>query len=321
MRCELRCIVALAAALWLVSAATAQPSRIEITPEHVLSINGKPTFTIGFTLPPFPEALGRTANSHWRSSAMPAPSSSAPGRWLTPAVHGTAAGTMLGLPAKRRISTQRPARECTVCHRSRNCRRSGRRSAKGSETPPGHPPFQRSSWSRRVEAADEPQWGKEPVAPLVRAYDIIHEEDPNHPVWIVQAPRGSVEELRPYNAAYDIGGVDIYPIGYPPGGHVVAAEPNKRISMVGDYTRKMLRVVDGRKPIWLTLQIAWSGVARPGKTLRFPTFPEQRFMTYEAIINGARGLVYFGGGLPTTLSEDDREYRWNWTYWDRVLRR
>ena len=60
-------------------------------------------------------------------------------------------------------------------------------------------------------------------------------------------------------------------------------------------------------------------MARLGKTLRFPTFPEQRFMTYEAIINSARGLVYFGGGLPTTLSEDDREYGWNWTYWDRVL--
>ena len=188
---------------------------------------------------------------------MPAPSSSAPGRWLTPAVHGTAAGTMLGLPAKRRISTQRPARECTCMPSLKEL------SAVGAVAP------QKAAKLRRVirrfrdhpglgvwKGADKPQWGKEPVAPLVRAYDIIHEEDPNHPVWIVQAPRGSVEELRPYNAAYDIGGVDIYPIGYPPGGHVVAAEPNKRISMVGDYTRKMLRVVDGRKPIWLTLQIA-----------------------------------------------------------------
>ena len=82
----------------------------------------------------------------------------------------------------------------------------------------------------------------------------------------------------------------------------------------------MLEVVDGRKPIWLTLQIAWSGVAKRGKTLRFPTLPEQRFMTYEAIINGARGIIYFGGNLPQTLSERDKPYGWNWTYWDRVLR-
>ena len=46
------------------------------------------------------------------------------------------------------------------------------------------------------KGADEPQWGKIPVPALVRAYKIIHEEDPNHPVWIVHAPRGTVEELR-----------------------------------------------------------------------------------------------------------------------------
>ena len=40
---------------------------------------------------------------------------------------------------------------------------------------------------------------------------IIHEEDPNHPLWIVHAPRGTVEELRAYDATYDIGGVDILP--------------------------------------------------------------------------------------------------------------
>ena len=37
------------------------------------------------------------------------------------------------------------------------------------------------------KGADEPQWGKIPVAAVERAYQIIHEEDPNHPVWIVHA--------------------------------------------------------------------------------------------------------------------------------------
>jgi hypothetical protein len=72
--------------------------------------------------------------------------------------------------------------------------------------------------------------------------------------------------------------------------------------------------------VWFTLQVAWSGVTGEGKTLRFPTFHEQRFMTYEAIINGARGLVYFGGSLPMTLAEEDKPYGWNWRYWRRVLR-
>jgi hypothetical protein len=43
-------------------------------------------------------------------------------------------------------------------------------------------------------------------------------------------------------------------------------------------------------------------------------------MTYQAIINGARGLIYFGGNLPSTLPERDRQFGWNWTYWQRVLR-
>jgi hypothetical protein len=154
----------------------------------------------------------------------------------------------------------------------------------------------------------------------MRAYHIIHEEDPNHPVWIVQAPRGTVEELKAYDTTYDIGGVDLYPVSYPPGRHLPESDTNREISVIGDYTRKMLRVTEDRKPIWFTLQIAFSGTVPPKHPLRFPTFPQQRFMTYQAIINGARGLIYFGGSLPPTLSERDRPYGWNWTYWERVLR-
>ncbi len=98
------------------------------------------------------------------------------------------------------------------------------------------------------------------------------------------------------------------------------SDKNRDISVIGDYTQKMLRVTDGRKPIWFTLQIAFSGTSGRKHPQRFPTFPQQRFMTYQAIINGARGLVYFGGGLRGTIPERDRPFGWNWTYWERVLR-
>ena len=58
---------------------------------------------------------------------------------------------------------------------------------------------------------DEPQWGGTPVEPMVRAYKIIKELDPNHPVGLTHAPRGTVEQLRPYGAATDIFLLDIYP--------------------------------------------------------------------------------------------------------------
>jgi hypothetical protein len=147
--------------------------------------------------------------------------------------------------------------------------------------------------------------------------NILHELDPNHPIWLVQAPRGTVASLKRYDAGWDVGGIDIYPVSYPPGVHSV--EKNKELSMVGDFTR-MMKQVAGAKPFWMTLQIAFSGVVKPGRTLRFPTFPDQRFMAYEAIINGARGLVYFGGGSPKTLNDRDKPLGFNWTYFDRVMR-
>jgi hypothetical protein len=69
-----------------------------------------------------------------------------------------------------------------------------------------------------------------------------------------------------------------------------------------------------------TLQVAWSGVAKPGKTLRMPAFPQERYMTYQAIINGARSLGFYGGNIPDCWSTADAALGWNWTYWNKVLK-
>jgi len=142
-----------------------------------------------------------------------------------------------------------------------------------------------------------------------------------HPVWITQAPRfrgGTIESLRQYDPTYDIGAFDIYPVSYPPGIH--GNLPNKNISVVGDYANLMREVTGGAKPFWMVLQICWSGVSMPGKTLRFPTFPEERYMTYQSVINGARGLVYFGGNIEACLNDRDKELGWNWTFYYKVLK-
>jgi hypothetical protein len=165
---------------------------------------------------------------------------------------------------------------------------------------------------------DEPEWGKVAVERVARFYKIVKELDPKHPVWLAQAPRGTVESLKRYDPFYDIGGMDIYPIGYPPGTHSVL--PNKNISMVGDHADIVRAFMAPGKPFWMTLQIAWSGVTKPGKTLRFPTFPEERFMSYQSIIHGANGLIYFGGNLAETLNDRDRPLGWNWTFYERVLK-
>src|SRR5205085_3095905 len=37
-------------------------------------------------------------------------------------------------------------------------------------------------------------------------------------------------------------------------------------------------------------------------------------------INGARGVVFFGGHIAHCLSPADASLGWNWTFWDDVLR-
>jgi hypothetical protein len=168
------------------------------------------------------------------------------------------------------------------------------------------------------KGADEPDWTGVPPEQTRRAFEIVRQVDPDHPVWIVQGPRGTVESMRQYLSSCDITGADIYPVSYPPGTHSLLK--NKEISLVGDHTRIMTEVTQGKMPVWMVLQIAFSGTIRPGKTLRMPTFVEERFMTYQAIINGARGIIYFGGHLPGAMTERDAKLGWNWRFWQRVLR-
>jgi hypothetical protein len=167
--------------------------------------------------------------------------------------------------------------------------------------------------------ADEAWWGRVPVADLERGYKVIKKHDPNHPIVQTHAPRGTITNLQPYNVAADILALDIYPIGYPPGTHSLLT--NKEISMVGDYAQFLSKIANHQKPFWIIEQIAWSGVIPPKKALRFPTFAEERFMAYQAIINGASGLMFFGGNIAATLNPQDAALGWNWTFWDTVLKR
>jgi hypothetical protein len=85
-----------------------------------------------------------------------------------------------------------------------------------------------------------------------------------------------------------------------------------------------MKEASGGKPVWMTLQIAWSGIApskdAPGAVPRFPSLPQERFMAYQAIVHGARGLIFFGGHMTEVCTPDDAAAGWNWTFWRQVLR-
>jgi len=157
-------------------------------------------------------------------------------------------------------------------------------------------------------------------AGLVRAYKRLKQVDSSHPVVITQAPVGTVAQLTPYRPAFDITGADIYPVSYPPGKH--AGRRARDIGIVGAITQKMVQAAGG-KPVWMTLQVAWSGVIpspqHPNNVPRFPTLQQERFMAYQAIVHGARGLSFFGGHLTQIARPADAQLGWNWTFWSQVL--
>lgn len=283
---------------------------VQIRPDGVFEFDGKPAFPIGFTTAPAPFAKAPSGPSGYRelaSNGVAFNRCGISGKW-GPASE-KAFDSMLDSSAKAGLLCAIYIPELSVIQPGDTAKESELRRVVNKYK--RHPAV--AFW----KGADEPEWGKVPVADLQAFYRIVHELDPNHPVWITQAPRGTLQSLKTYAPVYDVGAMDVYPVSYPPGVHSDIA--NKNLSMVGDYAA---RIADagGSKPFWMVLQICFSGVTKPGRTLRFPTFAEQRYMSYQSIIAGARGLLYFGGNVEACWNDRDRALGWNWSFYNKVLK-
>ena len=125
----------------------------------------------------------------------------------------------------------------------------------------------------------------------------LREIDPHHPLWMNHAPCNSLEQLTAFSVGADIVGCDIYPVlDFPQtpwdfSGYLLGA--------VGHFTHRMSLCAPG-KPIWMVLQGFGYDDLGDGPLLvttrgsRRPTPKEVRFMTYDAIVRGARAVLYWG---------------------------
>jgi|GEM_PF-4514678 len=139
-------------------------------------------------------------------------------------------------------------------------------------------------------SVDEPCWGGKDLEPIQQLYQQHKAFDPYHPVWLNEAPRNEIFDIKPYSNACDIYGCDIYPV---PDGNGHSALPNQFISSVGDYTRRMCTVIDNRKPVWMALQaFAWGSLF--GNKREFPTLEQMRFMTYDTYLSGGKAATFWG---------------------------
>jgi hypothetical protein len=130
-------------------------------------------------------------------------------------------------------------------------------------------------------------------------------------LWVtVQAPRAGVWSLSPYSEVSDVHGVNHYPIA------IGDSDPN--LAEVGSWTN-VLRWATPNRAVWTTLQICWSWSYDAAGNVALPTFEQERFMVYDAILNGARAIAFYGGQNPRCWGQLDAAGGWNWTFWERVL--
>ena len=133
---------------------------------------------------------------------------------------------------------------------------------------------------------------------IAQTCNLIHDIDPQHPVWQNHAPRNSIRTLQIFNQQIDMVGCDIYPAPFAAAGHSDLKDVS--LSAVGAYTDRMRTGAPG-KAIWMVLQgFGWSEIEESIRNApdpekgRHPDYHESRFMAYDALVHGANAILYWG---------------------------
>lgn len=143
-------------------------------------------------------------------------------------------------------------------------------------------------WKQTDNAVDYSQKQASEIVPKMReAARMVRELDSrNRPIWVNEAIRSDLIYVRQYLEFVDITGCDYYPIKI----------DERPIYRMGTVTDRWMQVGQG-KPVWMVLQaFAWSelGDYYGVKETAYPTFTESRFMAYDSIAHGAKGILYWG---------------------------
>ncbi len=116
---------------------------------------------------------------------------------------------------------------------------------------------------------------------------LLHDLDPDHPVWHVMDKEYKV---RPLLGAYDVLGMDPYPVG------LERRQPERsQMNRPSMDIRSARSATYDAVPIWQVVQAfnwAWDGRWKD-ESQRFPTQEEISSMTWQAIAAGANGIVYY----------------------------
>jgi beta-glucanase (GH16 family) len=126
------------------------------------------------------------------------------------------------------------------------------------------------------------------ISELQAMYDTIKAEDSVNPVmqllFRLHDP-SPLTDPRKYVSSTDILAADPYPIGL--------GRPYT-IETVSDWTRKLVAAADGKKGVWMVAQaFARNFDPPPNMSEIAPTPAEMRNMSYQMLINGANGVLFW----------------------------
>jgi hypothetical protein len=143
-------------------------------------------------------------------------------------------------------------------------------------------------WRQTPAAVAYAQEQAEAIIPNIRAgIELVRRLDPhNRQFWINEALQSDAKYVRQYLDSIDITGCDLYPVKH----------DDRRVPRMGPATDRWMQLGKG-KPVWMVLQaFSWSELGDYyGETVAaYPTFSESRFMAYDVIAHGARGIMYWG---------------------------
>jgi len=113
---------------------------------------------------------------------------------------------------------------------------------------------------------------------LRAAYQKIQQADLNHPTFLVQ---NKTDMMPRHFDNTDILGADPYPVG------------NADLTKTSINTRLSIDAAHGAKGVWIVPQMMDWHVYYPERKMHPPSLDEMRNQAYQAIINGATGLIWY----------------------------
>ena len=136
-------------------------------------------------------------------------------------------------------------------------------------------------------------------------YRQVRRLDPDHPTWAVLY---QVKQLGEYRHTCDVLGADPYPVA------------RKPVTMAGEWAALTREASLGTDAFWQVPQaFAWGSCREPADAPRNrpPTYDEVRCMTYQALVEGAKGLIYYAWHH---LDDDSAGFEARWKDMSRIGR-